>query len=52
MKQNPGFGYKPIGFVDDNRGKRGVRIHGIPVLGTRRDLEELVHAQSNIMPPL
>jgi len=46
MKQNPGFGYKPIGFVDDNRGKRGVRIHGIPVLGTRRDLEELVQAHS------
>jgi FlaA1/EpsC-like NDP-sugar epimerase len=42
MKKNADLGFQPIGFVDDNLGKKGLRIHGIPVLGTRKDLENLV----------
>lgn len=34
--------YCPIGLVDDNPGKRGMDIHGVRVLGTLRELPELV----------
>ena len=42
MKNNPFYQYQPIGFVDDNPAKVGRRIHGVPVLGTRVDLEQII----------
>jgi FlaA1/EpsC-like NDP-sugar epimerase len=51
--------YEPVGFVDDNAGKTGLRIHGVQVLGTRRDLpailartkvDEIVLAMPNVDP--
>jgi FlaA1/EpsC-like NDP-sugar epimerase len=36
------LGYKVIGFVDDASEKRSIRIQGTPVLGTSRELPELL----------
>ena len=42
FKLNPGLDYKPIGFVDDDLTKLGIRIHGKQVLGTTNDIPALV----------
>jgi FlaA1/EpsC-like NDP-sugar epimerase len=42
LKQNPGLDYKPIGFVDDDPTKMGIKIHGKRVLGTTDDISTLV----------
>ncbi len=36
------LGYLPVGFVDDDLSKKGMRIHGIKVRGTRKDIPRLV----------
>ena len=38
LRQSRSFGYRPVGFVDDNRRKMGQHIHGVKVLGTRDNL--------------
>jgi FlaA1/EpsC-like NDP-sugar epimerase len=32
----------PVAMVDDDPGKHGMRLHGVPVVGTSRDLKSLV----------
>lgn len=39
--QNPRWQYRPIGFIDDDRRLRGVRIHSVTVLGDRFDIPEI-----------
>lgn len=46
MKADPEHAYEPIGFIDDDRSKAGRRIHGVPVLGTRAQLEEIIRNQN------
>ncbi len=42
MLSKPYQGLLPVGFVDDAPVKQRVRIHNVPVLGTREDLPALV----------
>ena len=42
LRDNPGLGILPIGFVDDDERKLGMRIHGLKVLGTRDNILYLI----------
>jgi len=42
LKQNTELEYDLVGFVDDDISKIGVKIHGLKVLGTTGDLENLI----------
>lgn len=35
--------FTPIGFIDDNPRKQGMRVRGLPVLGNRRNLADIVN---------
>ncbi len=39
------YGFRVVGFLDDDPGKQGGRFAGVPVLGTTHDLEQVVEAQ-------
>lgn len=43
--QHPEWQYRPVGYVDDDPRKRGMRIHGLPVLGDRYAIPALVQKQ-------
>lgn len=42
LKSRPESGLKPVALVDDDRRKLGLRLHGVPVLGTTEELARLV----------
>jgi len=42
MKSTRPNAYNPIGFIDDDEEKVGLRIHRVPVLGTRYDLASIL----------
>jgi len=44
LKRHPCLGYETVGLVDDSPTKRGVMIHGVPVLGDTSQLPELVRS--------
>jgi FlaA1/EpsC-like NDP-sugar epimerase len=43
--QNPQWQYRPVGFIDDDRRLRGVRIHSVTVRGDRHDIPEVCRAR-------
>ncbi len=42
LKQSSANNYDPVGFIDDDLTKRGKRIHGVPVLGDRRGIGQIM----------
>jgi FlaA1/EpsC-like NDP-sugar epimerase len=42
MKLNRQLGLRPMGIVDDDPHKQGVRIHGVPVMGPLQDLGKAI----------
>jgi FlaA1/EpsC-like NDP-sugar epimerase len=44
--KRPGSEYSPIGYVDDDPSKLGLKIEGIPVIGTVDRVPELVNSQA------
>lgn len=45
LMRDPARSLQPVGFVDDDRRKRGMDIHGMPVLGPCDRIPELVAEQ-------
>jgi len=43
MLRDTNSSYSPVGFVDDDPAKQGIWLHGIPVLGKRTQIPEIVH---------
>ncbi|MCR4433226.1 MAG: polysaccharide biosynthesis protein [Caldiserica bacterium] len=40
--KHPELGYFPVGFIDDDQSKKGLRLWGLPVLGDRNDFLQIV----------
>jgi FlaA1/EpsC-like NDP-sugar epimerase/ActR/RegA family two-component response regulator len=45
LQHNPRLKCRPVGLLDDNPDKLGVRIHGVPVLGTMHDIARVAEAR-------
>ncbi|RII29451.1 MAG: nucleoside-diphosphate sugar epimerase [Geobacter sp.] len=44
IRRHPHTTYNVVGFVDDDPDKRGMKLHGVPVLGTTKQLRVLILA--------
>jgi FlaA1/EpsC-like NDP-sugar epimerase len=42
MRSNSRQPYQPVGLIDDDRAKVGLRIHGVPVVGTGQDVPAVI----------
>ena len=45
LLRDPDTSYYPVALLDDDLGKRNLRIMGIPVVGTRHDIERAARAR-------
>jgi FlaA1/EpsC-like NDP-sugar epimerase len=46
LRRNPHLDYKPVGFLDDNPSKKGIKIHGVKVLGSTNILSRSIERYS------
>ena len=46
MRRNLKLGLNPVAFVDDNPRKLGLNIQGLPVLGNRYEIPEIIASQN------
>lgn len=46
LLQDMGITYWPVGFLDDDLNKHGLSIHGVPVVGSRNSLPEIIKSHS------
>jgi len=44
MVNNPRSKYYPIGYIDDDPAKEGIVIHGVKVIGRRKDISDILPA--------
>jgi FlaA1/EpsC-like NDP-sugar epimerase len=44
IRRQPHAAYRVIGFVDDDPEKKGMKLHGVPVLGATKQLKALIVA--------
>ncbi len=42
MIRNKRSNYLPVGFIDDDPAKQGIKIHGVKVLGKREDIPDII----------
>jgi len=43
IQENPRLNYEVVGFLDDAPGKKGMRLHGVPVLGAVSRIMQLAY---------
>jgi FlaA1/EpsC-like NDP-sugar epimerase len=52
LRANHRLGYRAVGFLDDDRGQRGMSISGIPVVGRGRDAARIVLLLAKLKKPI